>query len=201
MNITILVMASGEGRRFGEIKQLAMIQGKPMLQRVYDNAARTGYPIKVALGAHYQSILSHPLISIPASAVVSVQDWRSGLGSSISESVTALVREIPELQGLLLLLGDQPLVGLGELELLLAAIHRESDAVIASRYPDGAGVPAYFPARTFSELQDLKGDQGARKVLSNLSHTVVDLGDVLMDIDTPEQWLRLNELIREKKDV
>ena len=50
-----LILAAGEGRRFGGPKQLAELDGKPLLQHVLETAAP--WDPLVVLGAHADEIL------------------------------------------------------------------------------------------------------------------------------------------------
>jgi CTP:molybdopterin cytidylyltransferase MocA len=57
-----------------------------------------------------------------------------------------------------------------------------SGEVRASAYAGRRGVPAYFPASTFAELVQLRGDQGARELLRDAN--AIELPNGELDIDT-----------------
>ena len=59
------------------------------------------------------------------------------------------------------------------------------------------GVPAIFPSWCFSELSQLRGDQGARAILQrNASRLVhVAMPTAALDLDTPEDLERVRESI------
>ena len=68
----ILLLAAGEGRRYGGIKQLADIQGEPMVRRAARAALGHGVPVVVVLGAHAEQVgpcSTTCLYGLPASTV------------------------------------------------------------------------------------------------------------------------------------
>jgi CTP:molybdopterin cytidylyltransferase MocA len=75
---------------------------------------------------------------------------------------------------------DQPAVTAEHLRELA----RGGDEIVASSYAGRKGVPAYFPARVFPELLELRGDAGARGLLQTAR--VVELPGGELDIDTVE---------------
>jgi CTP:molybdopterin cytidylyltransferase MocA len=56
--------------------------------------------------------------------------------------------------------------------------------VTGSRYAGRVGIPAYFPAESFGELMELKGDVGARELL--LAAWAVVEEELAVDVDTEE---------------
>jgi molybdenum cofactor cytidylyltransferase len=64
---------------------------------------------------------------------------------------------------------------------------------MAARYDSRLGVPAIFPRADFPALAGLRGDRGARDILRRRRDRVigVDLANAGIDIDTPEDLLRL----------
>ena len=65
--------------------------------------------------------------------------------------------------------------------------------IIASEYAGGFGVPAIFPRECFLELQQLSGDQGARRVIKKYTHRVkaVAFDGGTADVDTPSDRVLL----------
>jgi molybdenum cofactor cytidylyltransferase len=63
--------------------------------------------------------------------------------------------------------------------------NRDRKAIVGSGDDDKIMPPAIFPSSQFSALQNLRGDQGARKLLQT-AHLVSAPEGSLLDIDTPE---------------
>ncbi len=76
----------------------------------------------------------------------------------------------------------------------MAALHREAPkALLRATTADGRpGHPILFPADLRPELQALKGDQGARRILERAAGRLrlVPLAGTraVTDLDTPEDW-------------
>ena len=96
---------------------------------------------------------------------------------------------------MLVLLGDQVGVTADDLKRLAAAWKGEESMIAASVYDQHVGVPAIFPRLCFSELAELRGDQGARTVLERNSYRLVrvPMPNAAIDLDTPEDLAALTE--------
>lgn len=185
----VVVLAAGGSRRFGGPKLLARIGGETLLNR----AVRAALGVRpagcvVVLGARADE-LGRRLRAWPVRVVIN-RRWRSGLASSLRAGISALPRQAP---AALVLLADQAMVGPAELELLLAAWRRAPRRIVASRAGDFLGPPAVFPRRVFGDLRRLRGDAGARTLLSDPRRAVsgVDLACAAHDVDRPEDLPRL----------
>jgi molybdenum cofactor cytidylyltransferase len=185
----VLVLAAGASRRLGQPKQLVKLGGRPLLHRVVANASSlAGHAVTVVLGAHANE-LSRLLAHSPASTVIN-RDWEEGVGSSIRRGMTALP---PGCEAVLLLLGDQVGVTADDLRRLANAWKGEPSVIAASMYEQHLGVPAIFPHPFFNELGELRGDEGARKIIERNQYRVtrVPMPNAALDLDTPEDLQRL----------
>jgi molybdenum cofactor cytidylyltransferase len=182
-----IVLAAGASTRFGSPKQLARLDGRPMLHAVVSRAVDVaGHAVIVVLGAHAADI-APALRHTPATVVVN-RDWESGLASSIR---AGLARLPGSAEGVLLVLADQPAVTAEDLRRLAAAWRQQPNSVIASQYASTAGVPAVFPRWAFRDLADLHGDRGAQSLFHRHADRVarIPLPAAALDIDRPEDLL------------
>jgi molybdenum cofactor cytidylyltransferase len=186
MNIAslhVIVLAAGEGTRFGSAKQLARIDGVPMLHSVLRCAmASVGEPVTVVLGA-YADTIARTLDGMPVSIVVN-SEWREGIASSIR---VGLQRTADRCDGAMLLLGDQAAITSIDLQRLAAAWRRDPTVIVAAQYSNGCGAPAIFPRNTFKELSALRGDRGAKCLLEMSERSIisVEMPNAALDVDTP----------------
>lgn len=188
-NLHILVLAAGASRRLGQPKQLVKLAGRPALYGVVANAvALAGNAVTVVIGAHAQE-LTRLLAHSPASVVVNRQ-WEEGMAASIRRGLAALPSTC---EAVLILLGDQVAVTADDLKRLASAWKEQEGVIAAATYDRHVGVPAIFPRICFSELAELRGDQGARKILDRNNYRLVrvPMSNAAIDLDTPEDLAAL----------
>ncbi len=181
----VIILAAGQASRFGSAKQLAIWRGKPLLQYAIENARCLGKKPWLALGAFRDEIIANPSLDLSSCHIVSVDNWAKGVSESIRQCVLAIQSEAPLTEGVLLLLGDQPLISLNALEQMLERLSVADQALplLAAAYEEGPGVPAFIPARFFPALLALGGDQGARFFLRQQKAEMVSFDGLLADID------------------
>jgi len=184
-SIQVLVLAAGAATRFGSAKQLAAVNGVPMLRLVLGRAlSLAGAQVSVVLGAHAREVA--PVLGRLAVNVVVNRQWEEGLSSSIRAGAASVPGSVG---GVLLLLADQVGVSEGDLQRLADCWRRNPQAIVAAQYGGGYGVPALFPRSQLGLLQSLRGEHGARALLrgGGLAVTGVAMPSAARDIDTREQ--------------
>ena len=185
-----LILAAGASRRFGSPKQLVRIDGRPMLHAVLSRAVEVaGHSVSVVLGAHAAELA--PLLKHSPAAIVINRDWEQGLSSSIRAGLGRLPGTV---EGLLILLADQPSVTTEDLRRLVGTWRRQPEAIAAAQYGGGVtGAPAIFPRWCFRELGELRGDRGAGALLQRHADRLVrvPIAAAAHDVDTPEDLLLL----------
>lgn len=187
-----IVLAAGASTRFGTPKQLAQVNGRPLLQIVVERAVEViGRAVTVVLGAHAAQIVP-VLRNSPASIVIN-RDWHEGLASSVRAGVAQLPGSCA---GVMLLLADQATVSAADLARLADAWQRQPDYIIAAQYAGTVGAPTIFPRTSFAALTRLHGDHGAQALLRGNAHQVVrvPLARAALDIDTPDDLIALATL-------
>jgi molybdenum cofactor cytidylyltransferase len=183
-HVHILVLAAGASTRLGQPKQLVKLGGRPALHIVLSNAvAVAGNAVTVVVGANAGQ-LTHLLSHSPASSVVNKQ-WEEGIASSLRCGLAATPAAA---DAVMIVLGDQVCVTADDLKRLLAAWRDQENVIAAASYGHGIGVPAIFPRACFSELAELRGDAGARRILQRNPDRIVrvPMPNAAIDLDTPE---------------
>jgi molybdenum cofactor cytidylyltransferase len=198
-SLHVIVLAAGSSSRLGQPKQLVKLTGRPVLSAVVSNAvAIAGHAVTVVLGSHAAE-LTQMLRHSSASVVVN-RNWEEGLASSIRCGLTAAP---PACDAALIMLGDQVAVTTEDLRRLINAWKGEDGTIAASVYQGHVGVPAIFPSWCFSELRELRGDQGARAIIERHSHRLarVPMPNAAVDLDTPEDLAKLTALYQRGTDT
>lgn len=188
----IIILAAGESKRLGNPKQLLSFDGNTLLARVAKTACESMMcPVIAVLGAHAEKI--RPTLNIPCLNVVNNENWQEGMASSLRTGLTSMMELYPQVDGIIILVCDQPYLSH---DLIKALIEAQRDAGLpaaAAVYNGKLGTPALFHKSLFSALLLLSGDTGARKMLEGMRENVVEvdfeMGDV--DIDTQADYERL----------
>jgi molybdenum cofactor cytidylyltransferase len=186
--IAALILAAGRSSRAGRHKLLApMADGRPMIAHTCAAAAAAGLsPILVVTG-HEAAAVRAALDGQPAS-FVHAPDFADGLSASLRTGLAALP---PEVAGVLVCLGDMPLVEPATLRRLVAAFDPlEGRAIIVPTHGGQRGNPILWPRALFAEFSVLTGDTGGRQLLARhgelVAEVAMDSDSVLRDFDTPE---------------
>lgn len=187
----VIVLAAGAATRFGSPKQLARLNGLPLLHLAVGRAvAIAGQSVTVVLGANAADLA--PLLRHTGASMLINRDWTEGMGSSVRAGVAGIPAAA---DGALLMLADQPAVTADDLRRLVHAWRGQPNHIVAAQYAGTAGVPAIFAREDFAALASLRGDAGARALLRRAGDRLVrvPMPSAAIDIDTPEDLLKLQK--------
>ncbi|MBI3524910.1 MAG: NTP transferase domain-containing protein [Betaproteobacteria bacterium] len=192
--VAALVLAAGRSSRMGERnKLLCEVDGKPLLQHVVDAALASRCVQTLVVTGHQAAVVEALLADHPVSLVRNA-DYADGMASSLRCGLRALPRDI---DGVIVLLADMPRVTATLIDRLLAALDLAAPAIIAPERDGRRGNPVLWPAKYFTGMMALQGDQGARSLLENdadnLVRISVDDDSIFADVDTPAELAALTE--------
>jgi molybdenum cofactor cytidylyltransferase len=185
-------LAAGSSSRMGRPKQLLPYHGKSLLEHTVDTANDADAdPVIVVLGASAE-ILEKELDEKKVH-IADNQEWKEGMASSVRCGITTLLHIAPSVNGVIIMVCDQPFVSSALLNELIAVQKNTGKAIVTSQYENAIGPPALFHKSIFPELMKLKGDAGARKIMEQRSNDVATVlfkkGDI--DIDTEADYRSL----------
>jgi molybdenum cofactor cytidylyltransferase len=198
-HVHILVLAAGASTRLGQPKQLVQIGGRSALHRVVSSAvAVAGNAVTVVVGAHAKE-LTYLLSRLPVSYVVN-KYWEEGLASSLKCGLATVPAAA---DAVMIVLGDQVCVTSDDLHRLLSAWQSQGSVIAAATYEQTVGVPAIIPRAYFGELAELRGDEGARKVIKRNPDRLVrvPMPNAAIDLDTPEDLAALSARFRTRHEA
>ncbi len=187
--VLILIPAAGASSRMrGRDKLLEEVRGRPLLGDRSEMALGTGAQVLVTLPPDQPrrvAVLTE--IGNPRLAWVTIPDARTGMSASLRRGARWAMDS--KADALMILLPDLPDLTEYDINSMLQAYDFKS--VLRATSEDGIpGHPVIFPARLFSALASLSGDQGARDILR--AHPVIPLAlpgiRAITDLDTPEAW-------------
>ncbi|WP_299074437.1 nucleotidyltransferase family protein [uncultured Paraglaciecola sp.] len=182
----LLLLAAGQSARFAGIKQLAEINGQPMICHCLSkfrqgNEWMVGLANgHVVLGANIEVIIK---VLPKTISTFFAQSWQQGIGHSLAESIQVLSAQTTHV---LVGLADQINITQSQIEQLLATSKQNPQLIIAAKYNQSLGVPAIFPRTYFSQLASLEGDRGARLLLRKYPQQTISIcmPEAAFDIDT-----------------
>jgi nicotine blue oxidoreductase len=198
-----VLLAAGEGSRLGRPKALVEFGGQTLAERgVRMLRAGGADPILVVTGA--------VPVRLERIHAVYNERWRTGMGSSLRAALLALTGAAPAGPGaplaaegadvgavgaVVVALADQPLVGAGAVERLIAA-YRNGASVVVAAYDGRPRNPVLLAREHWPEvIATAVGDQGARAFLRARADLVtpIECGDTGSpdDIDTAEDLERV----------
>jgi molybdenum cofactor cytidylyltransferase len=196
--VALLILAAGSSTRMGRPKQLLPYRGRTLLRHAAETAVATGYaPVVLVTGALHEELTAE--VAGLSVQVVHNPEWETGMASSIRAGL-AMVQDAQP-RAVLVMLSDQPLVTPELLQQLVAQQQQSQTPIVAAAYGDTLGVPAIFDRTQFSALNQLRGAQGANRLIASLGPGVgrVSFPAGLLDVDTPEQYAAL--LARTQKEA
>jgi molybdenum cofactor cytidylyltransferase len=179
-----IVLAAGEGRRFGRPKQLVTFRGRPLLEHALAAMAASAVDERlVVLGANATAVLRE--VDLHGARAVLCNNWELGQAESLRTGLDALSAEV---EAATIALGDQPLLSPRAIDRVLG----ERDGVAAALRASYAGVPGHpvvLERALFERARHLRGDTGARELLDEVGAKEVPCDGLGRpdDVDTPEQ--------------
>jgi CTP:molybdopterin cytidylyltransferase MocA len=195
-----VLLAAGEGSRFGRPKALVEVNGRTLAERGADLLRAGGAdPILVITGA--------APIELGGTRTVYNPEWRTGMGSSLraalqaltgagaSENADATAGGGLNVGAVVVALADQPLVGAEAVARLIAA-YRAGASVAVAAYDGQPRNPVLLAREHWPEvIATATGDTGARAFLRARADlvTLVECSDTGRpdDIDTPADLARV----------
>lgn len=188
--ISAIVLAAGQSRRMGSANKLTMpVGGVPLLRRVLESLSAVELQeIVVVLGHQAQEVLAL-LRGLNVRTVLN-ERFSEGQMSSVWAGMTALSRPCA---GVMVSLGDQPLLTADDLRALILAFDRMGDrSILVPTYRERRGNPIILADRHRQAI--LVGDRnlGCKRLIERNPDLVapleMDNDHFVVDIDTMESY-------------
>ena len=188
--IAAIILASGESRRMGYPKLTIEFEGQTLLTRAIQKAQTFADEIIVIVGAYanlYREEAEKSNVTVLDNPI-----WQEGMGSTVKTGIAALSNDV---DGVILMLPDQPFVPLEHFQALIDTQRETNSSLVFSKYTDtNLGVPALIHKQNFQDALHLPSNCGA-KALIKYADSIADVAlqeSFAKDIDTPqdvETWL------------
>jgi molybdenum cofactor cytidylyltransferase len=180
-----VVLAAGRGRRFGGTKQVAEVDGLPLVAHAVRVAHDAGLGRVLVVVGHDAEVVAAAAGRGGAVEVVVNPEHAAGQSTSLRAGLEAASAGDAEVA--VVLLADQPAVEPAVVREVAAAVQGPVAAARA-RYADAAGHPVAFARRVWPRVAAVTGDRGARDLLTDLAVVEVAVAGVApRDVDRPDE--------------
>lgn len=184
-----LVMAAGNGSRFGGNKLAAGLEGRSLIRRTLE-AVPAAWFTRVVVVTQFPEIeaLAREFGFLP----LRNDRPEAGISRTIRLGVTAL----EDCPGILCMVSDQPLLDQAAVEKIVRLWLDHPERIAGACHRGRRGNPNLFPKALFPALKALRGDRGGRTVIQDHEALFlpVELGEALLqDVDTPAALEKLAE--------
>jgi len=181
--ISGVVLAAGEGRRFGGTKQLVELEGHPLVAHAVEALRAAAVDEVIVVTGHDAEQVEAALPD--GVRVVRNPRYRDGQATSLA----AALHEVAEdSEAAVVLLADQPGVMAADVEALIGGFRSSRARIVRLRYTDGPG-PALLSREVYAEAGHLHGDVGARVLIASHPdwvHEVTIDRPAPRDVDRPD---------------
>ena len=192
--VSAVVLAAGFSRRMGRDKLTLPLEGGTVLGETLRKLAPAGVRETIVVLNPASAVSREQLGRLGVKVVVNEKSHR-GIATSLQAGLAAVA---PGSQGVIFVLGDQPLIPTAAYQRLLESYRRRLPQVAYPVYRGRRGNPVIFDRRCWSQLLELEGDRGGRQLFSGIpSEEILAVAmegeEVLLDLDTPgdyEQMLK-----------
>jgi molybdenum cofactor cytidylyltransferase len=187
MSIAAIILAAGRSTRMGTNKLLEPLGDRPLVRHVAESALSSkARPIIVVTG-HESAAVEGALAGCDLRFERN-PDFAQGLSTSLRVGIAAVPEDA---EGVLVFLGDMPLVEAGLVDRVIAAFRDHPGRLAAVPVHSGEwGNPVLLSSALFGAVGTLEGDAGARKLITAHRDAIIEVpvesDAVLTDLDTPE---------------
>ncbi|MBI4330510.1 MAG: molybdenum cofactor cytidylyltransferase [Chloroflexi bacterium] len=188
--ISAIILAAGESKRMGRLKQLLPLEGKTLIERTVDTVLASAVDETIVVLGHQAEAIEPLLKDRPVKMVLN-RRYREGMSASLKAGLESVSSSS---EAVLMVLADQPGLTADIIDRLLAAYRQKKGGVITPVYRGRRGNPVLIDIKYRPELMKLTGDVGARQLVAAHPEDVyeVEAGSdaILQDIDTEEDLQR-----------
>lgn len=183
--INAIVMASGLSKRMGKNKLLLPFKGKALIEHTLNIVSNCGFTsICLVTNDTYICEIGHKLNLIVL--------FNNNACKGQSESIKLGLSFLPQGKGYAFFTGDQPLMDVNSIKLLMDNFQKDQEKIIVPCYKNNSGSPVIFPHKLKPELLTLDGDNGGKIVMNNnpdlIKYVPIKNANFLWDIDTMNDY-------------
>ncbi len=188
----IIILAAGNSSRLGKPKQLLVYKKATLLKHILEEVSGVKDVVVIVVTGSNHELIENEIDSSEIKTAFN-PNWELGMSSSINAGLNKLLHLFPEIQKCIFTVCDQPFVTTTVFENLIAEYQKTGKGIVASSYAETLGTPVLFDKKHFEALLELKGQDGAKKIihrfLEDTASVPFEKGNI--DIDTEDDYNKL----------
>ena len=180
----VVLLAAGKSSRLGQPKQFLIFEDTSLVKKAAKTALEITDKVMVVTGAFKEKVEEE--LNGLSLHITYNKDFEEGIASSIRKGLSSLMKKFVDLKGVIFIVCDQPYLNSSVVNQLIQKTAETNRGIVAATYAQTIGTPVLFIRKFFPMLLELKGDNGAKKVIKeNLSEVcTIDFLQGGIDIDT-----------------
>lgn len=201
--IDLILMASGEGVRFGKNKLLEVLNGK----KLYEYALDLYQDIpqidrKIVVSCHDEIL--HAATERGYETIYN-PDSKKGISQSIIYGLKGLrfvrgYEYTDKASGIIFAVCDQPMLKKETVQQLISYYQKQEKGLVCLHFEGRHYSPRIFSYKYVKELWEVSGDLGGRQVImrhkEDMGYLEVEDMEEIVDIDTIEDWNLLQNMVK-----
>lgn len=191
--VSAILLAAGESRRMGCLKQLLPLSGKSFVRCCVDNLLASKVSEVIVVTGHQESLIREELAGRPVKLAHNA-DYRRGMGSSVKRGFEAVSTNS---DAVLIALVDQPQISPDIIDNVIDAFETKRPLITIPAFRGRKGHPIILDIRLRDEIARMDPELGLRQVLhaqaAGVAIAAIESEAVLIDFDYPEDYRRIQD--------
>jgi molybdenum cofactor cytidylyltransferase len=181
-----IILAAGEGRRFGECKATAKLNAETFLEVIAGRLKDIGCEPVIVIGGRYPDTIIVEAARLKIAYAINTE-WEKGQFSSLKAGLSSINCDIC---GTFITLVDHPFVTPETYRLMKEAFAKFPKRIVIPVYDYKRGHPILIPAEIIRQIIESPEETNLRDIIKNHESMVIQFRcedpGVLKDIDTKE---------------
>ncbi|MCJ7656075.1 MAG: molybdenum cofactor cytidylyltransferase [Dehalococcoidia bacterium] len=186
--ISAILLAAGQSKRMGELKQLMPFGQSTIVAQAVDNLLGSAVDEVIVVVGYKAEDVIKAIAAKPIKLVIN-PDYEQGMSTSVIAGLNLVHSRV---QGVMLALGDQPLVDSQTVNRLIEEFYNHDKGIAVPTYQGRRGHPIIFAIKYKEQLLKLRGDVGGRQIIKDhpddVLEVAVDSESIVADFDTTDDY-------------
>lgn len=186
--VSAILLAAGESKRMGRLKQLLPLGRTTMVEQAIDNLLNSKVNEVIVVLGHEAEEIIKKIATRPVKIALN-----PGYHRGMSTSIIAGLKLVDDgARAVMLALADQPFIDSQTINRLIGEFCDHNKGIVIPTYQSRRGHPVIFAIKYKEELSGLKGDTGGRQIMEHHPDDVLEVAvaspGINIDIDTTDDY-------------